>query len=184
MRILHAVPHGVLLLGNHNEVMQDNLRTAAKVRGIDQTRLVFGERLLDATAYLARYTACDLFLDTFPYNAGSTANDVLRMDLPLLTLAGEAITGRTAASLLHTLGLDDLITDNWGDYEALAIELATKPERYAAIKRQLAVARESSPLFHTAQTTRAIEHGYCLALERYWQGLPPDHLFVPAQVHA
>lgn len=180
MRILHAVPHGVLLLGNHNEVMQDNLRTAAKVRGVDQTRLVFGERLLDATAYLARYTACDLFLDTFPYNAGSTANDVLRMDLPLLTLAGEAITGRTAASLLHTLGLDELITDNWCDYEALAIELATKPERYAAIKRQLAMARESSPLFHTAQTTRAIEHGYCLALDRYWQGLPPDHLFVPA----
>ncbi|MEY4295171.1 MAG: hypothetical protein RLY82_859 [Pseudomonadota bacterium] len=179
MRILQAVPNSILLLGGHTEVAQDNLRHAAKVRDIDIARLFFGARL-QAADYLARYTACDLFLDTAPFTAGSTANDVLRMGLPLLTLAGETISGRMAASLLHTLNLDELITDNWNEYETLAIALATQPERYRAIKQRLHEQINISPLFNTAQTTRAIEHGYRMALDRYWQGLTPDHLYVPA----
>jgi predicted O-linked N-acetylglucosamine transferase (SPINDLY family) len=102
------------------------------------------------------------------------------MGLPLLTRQGEAMISRMAASPLHTLGLEGLITTSWSDYETRAIELATEPVRYAAIKQQLMDARESGPLFDTPQTTLAIERGYRMALDRYWQGLAPDHLFVPA----
>lgn len=179
MRILQAVPKSVLMLYADSEIAQSNLRREAEARGVDASRLVFGARV-GVPDYLARLTSCDLFLDTLPYNGGTTANDALWMDLPLLTIAGETMTSRMAASLLHALGLDELVALSWADYEAKAIELATQPEHYAAIKLQLAAARGSSPLFNTVQTTEAIEHGYCMALERYWQGLAPDHLFVPA----
>jgi predicted O-linked N-acetylglucosamine transferase (SPINDLY family) len=179
MRILQAAPKSVLMLYADSEVVQNNLQREAVQRGVDASRLIFGKRV-GVADYLARYTACDLFLDTLPYNGGTTANDVLWMGLPLLTILGKTMTGRMAASLLHTLGLDELVAQNWSDYEARAIALATEPERYAAIKLQLAQARESSPLFDTARTTRAIERGYRMVLDRYWQGLAPDHLFVQA----
>ncbi len=179
MRILQAVPHSVLMLYADSEIAQSNLRREAEARGVDANRLIFGARV-GVPDYLARLAACDLFLDTLPYNGGTTANDALWMGVPLLTMAGEIMTSRMAASLLHTLGLDELVAHSWSEYEALAIALATQPERYAAIKIQLTEARESSPLFDTAQTTRAIERGYLMALERYWQGLAPDHIFVPA----
>lgn len=179
MRILQAVPSSVLMLYADSEAAQNNLRREAQARGVDAKRLVFGARV-GIPDYLARLASCDLFLDTMPYNGGTTANDALWMALPLLTLTGKTMTSRMAASLLHNLDLDELITTSWTDYENKAIELATLPICYAAIKQRLEKQRASSPLFHTAQTTQAIEHGYCMALERYWQGLPPDHLFVPA----
>ena len=179
MRILQAVQGSVLMLYADSEIAQSNLRHEAQTRGVDANRLVFGARV-GVPDYLARLANCDLFLDTLPYNGGTTANDALWMSLPLLTMAGETMTSRMAASLLHALGLDELVALSWADYEAKAIELATQPEHYATIKLQLAAARGSSPLFNTAKTTEAIEHGYCMALERYWQGLAPDHLFVPA----
>ena len=178
MRILHGAPNSVLMLYANSEIAQSNLRREAEVRSIDANRLVFGARV-SVPDYLARLAACDLFLDTLPYNGGTTANDALWMGLPLLTIAGETMTSRMAASLLHTLDLDELVATSWADYEARAIELATEPEHYAAIKQKLNQERKTSPLFDTAKTTRAIEHGYCMALDRYWQGLAPDHLFVP-----
>jgi predicted O-linked N-acetylglucosamine transferase (SPINDLY family) len=179
MRILQAVPTSVLMLYADSEIAQSNLQREAAARGVAAERIMFGKRV-GVADYLARYTACDLFLDTLPYNGGTTANDVLWMSLPLLTVMGETMTGRMAASLLHSMGLDELIASDWADYEARAIALATEPERYAAIQQQLLTARESSPLFDTAQTTRAIEQGYKMALSQYWQGLEPDHLFIPA----
>ena len=179
MRILQGVPQSVLMLYADSDIAQSNLRREAKARGMDASRLLFGARV-GVSDYLARLAACDLFLDTLPYNGGTTANDALWMGLPLLTVAGETMTSRMAASLLHTLGLDELITHDWTSYEARAIKLATQPERYAAIKMKLMQARDVSPLFDTARTTRAIELGYRLVLERHWQGLAPDHVFVPA----
>jgi len=179
MAILQATPRSVLMLYADSEVAQNNLRREAQLRGVDAQRLIFGKRV-GVPDYLARYAACDLFLDTLPYNGGATANDVLWMGLPLLTMAGETMTSRMAASLLHTLDLDELVATSWADYEARAIDLATEPEHYAAIKQKLNQERTTSPLFDTVKTTRAIEHGYCMALDRYWQGLAPDHLFVPA----
>jgi predicted O-linked N-acetylglucosamine transferase (SPINDLY family) len=160
-----------------SEFAASNLRREAEQRGIQPERLVFGKRVA-VPDYLARYAACDLFLDTLPYNAGTTANDVLWMGLPLLTCMGETMTGRMAASLLHTLGLNELIASDWIGYEAKAIELATKPERYAAIKARLQTQRSASPLFDTPRTTRAIEAGCKQALQRYWTGLPPEHIWV------
>ena len=179
MRILQATPSSVLMLYADSEAAQNNLHHAAQARGVDANRLVFGTRV-GVPDYLARLTSCDLFLDTLPYNGGTTANDALWMGLPLLTMVGEPMTSRMAASLLHTLDLDELIATNWSDYEEKAIQLATQPERYTAIKQHLLMQREVSPLFDTTRTTRHIEHGYCLALERYWQELAPDHLYVPA----
>jgi predicted O-linked N-acetylglucosamine transferase (SPINDLY family) len=176
MRILQIVPKSSLMLYADSEIAQSNLRREAKARGVDADRLVFGARV-GIPDYLARLAACDLFLDTLPYNGGTTANDALWMGLPLLTMAGETMTSRMAASLLHTLDLDELIATSWSDYEARAIELATQPERYAVIQQKLYEQRTKSPLFDTARATQAIEHGYCMALERYWQGLAPDHLF-------
>ncbi len=179
MRILHAVPSSVLVLPTHSDIAKNNLLQAAQARGIAPERLVFVDRV-NTLDYLARYRVFDLFLDTFPYNAGSTASDVLRMGLPLLTRAGETMTSRMAASLLHTLGLDDLIAQSWAAYEARAIELATNRIHYANMKQRLLTAQETSPLFDTLQTTRAIERGYRMALDRHWQGLAPDHLYVSA----
>ncbi len=179
MRILQAAPNSVLMLYADSEIAQSNLRSESEARGVSADRLVFGTRV-GVPDYLARLAACDLFLDTLPYNGGTTANDALWMGLPLLTMAGETMTSRMAASLLHTLGLDELVATNWSDYEARAIALATQPKYYEAIKQQLHEQREASPLFDTARTTRHIEHGYCLALERYWQGLASDHLYIPA----
>lgn len=181
MRILQAVPQSVLMLYADSEFAANNLRREADVRGVSPKRLVFGRRV-GLPEYLARYQACDLFLDTLPYNAGTTANDVLWMGLPMLTVLGETMTGRMATSLLHTLGLDELIASDWADYESKAIELATQPQRYAAMKDKLTQQRSASPLFDTAKTTRAVESGYRMALERYWQGLAPDHLYVPADI--
>jgi len=178
MRILHRAPNSVLMLYADSEIAQSNLRREATARGVDASRLVFGTRV-GVPDYLARLAACDLFLDTHPYNGGTTANDALWMGLPLLTLTGETMTSRMAASLLHTLNLEELIATSWADYEARAIELATEPERYAAIKQKLNEQRKTSPLFDILQITRAIERGYRMALELYWQGLAPDHLFVP-----
>ncbi len=179
MRILQAVPSSVLMLYADSDIAQSNLRREAQTRGVDASRLLFSVRV-GVADYLARLASCDLFLDTLPYNGGTTANDALWMGLPLLTVTGETMTGRMAASLLNTVGLNELVTRDWAQYEAKAIELATQPEHYAAIKQQLLAARKSSPLFNTAKTTRAIERGYRMALDRYWQGLVPDHLFVPA----
>lgn len=179
MRILQAVQGSVLMLYADSDVASNNLRREAQLRGVEPERLIFGKRV-GVPDYLARYAACDLFLDTTPYNAGTTANDVLWMGLPLLTCIGETMTGRMAASLLHTLGLDELITSDWASYEATAIAMATQPERYAQIKAALLAGRDTSPLFDTARMTRAIEQGYRMALVRHWQGLEPDHLYVPA----
>jgi predicted O-linked N-acetylglucosamine transferase (SPINDLY family) len=179
MRILQAAPQSSLVLYADSEIAQSNLRSEAEARGVDASRLVFSPRV-GVQDYLARLAACDLFLDTLPYNGGTTANDALWMGLPLLTIAGETMTSRMAASLLHTLGLGELIATSWSDYEARAIALATQPERSATVKKKLAEQREISPLFDTTRTTRAIERGYKMALDRYWQGLAPDHLFVPA----
>lgn len=179
MRILQAVPDSSLMLYADSDIAQSNLCREAEARGVGADRLVFGARV-GVSDYLARLASCDLFLDTLPYNGGTTANDALWMGLPLITIAGETMTSRMAASLLHTLGLDELALHSWADYEAKAIQLANKPERYAAIQQHLLEQRKSSPLFDTPKTTRAIECGYLLALEQYWQGLAPNHLFVPA----
>jgi predicted O-linked N-acetylglucosamine transferase (SPINDLY family) len=180
MRILTAVPNSVLFLLGGNVVAERNLRQQAADDGVAPARLVFGRRLAFGE-YLARYRAADLFLDTLPYNAGTTASDALWVGLPVLTCLGEAFAGRMAASLLTAVGLPELITTDRADYERLAIELATNPEALARVRWKLADARSTAALFDTSVFTRNLEALYGRMYERHRSGLPPDHLCSQAE---
>ena len=177
MRILHAVPGGVLLLYVGNEPARQNLRLAAKQQGISASRLVFASHA-ERSTYLARYRAADLFLDTFPYNAGTTASDALWAGLPVLTLMGESFASRVASSLLMAIELPELITQSTAAYEALAIDLATNPARLQALKDRLASNRLTTALFDTPLFTRHLEAAFEQTIERYRANLPPEHLVI------
>jgi len=139
----------------------------------------FATRLPPAE-HLARQRLAGLFLDTFPYNAHTTASDALWVGLPVLTRIGETFVGRVAASLLNAIGLPELITQTQDAYEKLAIELAMHPDKLAGIKSKLAANRLASPLFDTARFTRHIERAYEAIHERQQSGLPPEHIDVAA----
>jgi len=175
MRILAAVPDSVLFLVGGNALAERNLRREAASRGVSPQRLVFGARVAPAE-YLARYRAADLFLDTSPYNAGTTASDALWVGLPVLTCSGESFAAKVAASVLTAAGLPELITKNRSDYERLAIELATRAERLAAVRQKLADSRSGCALFDTLRITRNLEDLYTRMYERHLCGLAPEHL--------
>jgi predicted O-linked N-acetylglucosamine transferase (SPINDLY family) len=175
MRILKAVPGGVLLLYASHAATENNLRTYAPRHGVDPQRLVFGARLPPAE-YLARYRAADLFLDTRPYNAGTTASDALWAGLPVLTLTGESFASRIAASLLTALGVPELITSTQQQYEQLAIELSLCPQRLSQIRAKVHNNRLSSPLFDTPRFARNLEAAFTAIHDRYQAGSAPDHI--------
>jgi predicted O-linked N-acetylglucosamine transferase (SPINDLY family) len=178
MRILNRVDGSVLWLLENNVIAALNLREEADARGINPKRLVFAKPIALAN-HLARHRLADLFLDTLPYNAHTTASDALWAGLPVLTQVGEAFAGRVAASLLNAIGLAELITSTPQAYEDLAVELALSPEKLAHIKHKLADNRLTTPLFDTRLFTRHIEAAYTAMYERYEAGLPPDHIYVP-----
>lgn len=156
MRILSAIPDSVLWLSPSSDATYANLRREARARGVDPARLVFAPRV-DLATYLARLRLADLFLDTWPYNAGTTANDALLVGLPIITCAGETMASRVAASQLHTMGMPELVTHDLAGYEALAIALARAPARLAGLRERLRELRERSPLFDMARYTRGFE---------------------------
>ena len=129
--------------------------------------------------HLARHRLGDLFLDTLPYNAHTTASDALWAGLPVLTCLGETFAGRVGASLLNAINLPELIATTLEDYERMAIELATDPEKLMKIKRKLADNRSTTPLFDTKLFTKHIEAAYTTMYERERAGLPRDHFSVP-----
>jgi predicted O-linked N-acetylglucosamine transferase (SPINDLY family) len=175
MRILTAVPHSVLFLLGSSELAERNLRREAAARGVAPERLVFG-RSLPFADYLARFCAADLFLDTLPYNAGTTASDALWAGLPVLTCPGKSFAARMAASILTAAGLPELIAADRADYERCAIALATDPQRLGALKQKLAENRGRCALFDTTAFTRNIEALYRQMYERHLAGLPAEHL--------
>jgi len=177
MRILNAVENSVLFLYVDNEQAQANLLNEARLRGVDPARLVFGGRI-PVEEYLARYRVCDLFLDTFPYNAGTTASDALWAGLPVLTLMGQSFASRMAASLLNAIGLSELITGTQEEYEALAIGLAKNPQKLSGIKFKLADNRLTTPLFDTPLFTKNLEAAYIKMMDRYRDDLQPDHISI------
>ena len=178
MRILKQVEGSVLWLLEGNASAAANLRKEAETRGVDPERLVFAERM-SLPDHLARHRLADLFLDTLPYNAHTTASDALWTGLPVLTRIGQSFPARVAASLLTAIGLAELITATPQAYEEFAIELATNPDRLAAIKHKLAQNRFATPLFDTELLTKHIETAYTAMYERCHAGLPPDHINVP-----
>jgi len=175
MCILKAVEGSVLFLYSENLWAEANLKMFAKEAGIDVSRIVFGAHS-PADEYLARYRTCDLFLDTTPYNAGTTASDALWTGLPVLTLIGQSFASRVAASLLRAIDLPELITHSREEYEALAIELASHPHKLATIKQKLAENRLTTPLFDTPLFTKHLEAAYTQMMERYWAELAPEYI--------
>jgi protein O-GlcNAc transferase len=175
-RILKKAKGSVLLIYADNESAQINLTKEITLRGIDPSRLIFGKRL-SKPEYLARFRVADLFLDTHPYNAGTTASEALRMGLPVLTYMGNSFASRHAASVITALNLPELITTTEEEYESLAIKLATDPEKLKNIKDTLVGNLPIAPLYDTPMFTRHLESAYSMMYDRYQQGLGPDHIY-------
>jgi predicted O-linked N-acetylglucosamine transferase (SPINDLY family) len=180
MRILKNVDDSVLWLLSANAAAESNLRKEAEARGIKSARLIFARRVPLAD-HLARHRLADLFLDTLPYNAHTTASDALWAGLPVLTCLGEAFAGRVAASLLNAIRLPDLITTTLEDYEQLAIQLATNPEKLPRRKRRLAENRLTTPLFDTELFAKDIEAAYTTMYKRHITGLAPEYIAITDQ---
>jgi predicted O-linked N-acetylglucosamine transferase (SPINDLY family) len=177
MRLLHQVEGSALWLLRDNEGAERNLRLEARRRGIDPARLVFAGRL-PVDQHLARLRLADLFLDTLPYNACTTASDALWAGLPVVTCRGEAFVGRVAASLLQAIGLPELIAADLEEYEALALKLARDPALLGEIRAKLARHREARPLFDTDRFARHIEAAYTTMWHIWQRGEAPQSFSV------
>ena len=177
MRLLRRVEGSVLWLLESNKWVKNNLLEEVKARGVSADRLVFSQKL-PHKKYLAQFRQADLYLDTFIYNAGATASNALWAGLPVLTKLGKGYTSRMAGSLLASTGLPELITSTAAEYEELALDLATNPQRLAEIKQKLADNRLSTPLFDTELFTRHLEDGYLQAYQRYFDEQEPKAIYV------
>ncbi|KIL98801.1 TPR domain protein putative component of TonB system [Paramagnetospirillum magnetotacticum MS-1] len=172
--ILHQVPRGVLWLLDRGPLSRDNMNREMAGRGIDPARLVFAQRV-DLAEHMARHRLADLFLDSFPFNAITTASDALWSGLPVLTWMGESFVSRGASSLLLALGLPELVTASPEAYKAEAIRLAREPERLRMLKDRLDTRRQTpAPLFDTEIFTRDLEKAYVQMVARSRAGLPPE----------
>jgi protein O-GlcNAc transferase len=170
MRLLLEVPGSVLWLRSMSPESLANLEREARRVGVGRSRLVIAERVADMSLHLARHSCADLFLDTFPYNAHSTACDALWAGVPVVTRLGQTFAGRVAASAVTAAGLPELITHGAADYERKALHLARHPEELAALKARLAANRLHAPLFDSARMTRHLEAAYRTMHERALRG--------------
>ena len=177
MRLLRKVDDSVLWLKSSNLLAKKNLKLEAEKRNVSPNRLIFAKALPHAE-HLSRLRLADLFLDTFNYNAHSTASDALWAGLPVVTKLGEGFASRVAGSLLHAIGVSELVTENEQDYESLALHLARNPDVLLTIKKKIKANRLSHPLFDTERYTKDLETGYAKAYQNYYDG----HL--PKTIHA
>lgn len=173
--ILKRVDGSVLWLFVRNNSAIANLKSEAEKQGFDISRIVFAEAL-PQDEHLSRLSLADIFLDTYPCNAGATACDALRMGVPLLTRVGETFASRIAASLLDSMDSPELITTTKEEYENLAVDIATDKERLVALKKKFADNSITSSLFDKKINTKYIEAAYTEMYERYCAGLKPDHI--------
>jgi predicted O-linked N-acetylglucosamine transferase (SPINDLY family) len=177
MRLLTRTAGSVLWLLDADPIARENLRREAVARGIAAERIVFAPRA-PADEHLARHQLADLFLDTLPYNAHTTASDALWAGLPVVTCLGTAFAGRVAASLLNAVGLPELVTRSLDEYEGLALRIAHDSELRTALKSKLAAHRSTSPLFDTAGMTRHIENAFDEMWRRHCAGEAPSSFAV------
>ena len=177
MRLLASVEGSILWLLEDNSAVAGNLRAEARARNVPPERLVFAKRM-SLPEHLARHRLADLFLDTLPYNAHTTASDALWAGLPIVTCLGKTFAGRVAASLLTAVGLPEMITRTLDEYEALARRVATNPQELALVKQKLEANRLSCPLFDTAQFARAHRNRLCLDVGATPGQFAPEHIDV------
>ena len=172
MRLLQQIPGSVLWLVSENKDHQAQLRQHAQDRGVDPMRLVFAHNEPQAR-HFARHALADLFLDTTPCNAHTTASDSLWAGLPVLTCIGQTFASRVAASLLMAMGLPELVTHDLPSYEAQALHLARHPDALADLSRKLRAHRMTQPLFDVQAYTRSLEAAFETMHQRAMNGLPP-----------
>ncbi len=177
MRILEQVDNSVLWLFEDSLAAAKNLRKEVVKRRISADRLIFA-RVMKLPEHLARHRAADLFLDTLPYNAHTTASDALWSGLPVLTLIGNTFAGRVAAGLLNAIELPELIMTTREAYEAKAVELANAPSKLGRLKEKLAGNRLTAPLFDTRLFCKHIESAYSEMYRCYLSNAPADHIYV------
>jgi protein O-GlcNAc transferase len=180
MRLLRERNGSVLWLLADNETASVNFKREAAARGVDAARLVFAPRM-PQERHLARQRLADIFLDTLPYNAHTTASDALWVGLPVLTCMGGTFAGRAAASVLHAAGLPELVTHSLEEYEATALALARDPQRLSEIRAKLARNRDTHPLFDATRFTRHLEAAFATMWERAQRGEMPASFDVPAK---
>jgi predicted O-linked N-acetylglucosamine transferase (SPINDLY family) len=178
MGLLRRVPNSVLWLLSGNADAPDNLRREAQARGVEASRLVFAPRL-ERESYLSGLRLADLFLDTLPYNAHTTACDALLAGLPVVTCTGSTFAGRVATSLLQALGVPELATTDRRHYEELAFHLATDRHALTALRQKLSRHGASAPLFNTDRWRRHLEWAFEEMWSRHRRGEPPQSFDVP-----
>jgi predicted O-linked N-acetylglucosamine transferase (SPINDLY family) len=176
-RVMRRVDDSVLWLLADNEATARNLQREAAARGVPPERLVFAGRC-DYAHHLKRLSLADLFLDSLPFNAGTTASDSLWAGVPLITCAGRSFAGRMSGSLLRALGLPELIAEDASAFEELAVNLANNPEALGALREKLAAQRLSQPLFDTALYARHLESAFSTMLAQHSRGEPPRSFYV------
>ena len=162
---MKRVEPSVLWLFRSNQFAEMNLKKEAEKRSIDPSRIIFADMMV-RNEHLARYSCGDIFLDTFNFNAHSTASDALWSGMPVLTMVGRGFSARVCASLLTALNINELITMNKQEYEKTAYRLATNPNELFSIKARLIKARRASPLFDSFRYTRDLEEKYESLLKR------------------
>jgi predicted O-linked N-acetylglucosamine transferase (SPINDLY family) len=172
MGLLGAVPGSVLWLAESSPDMAVNLRREAQRCGIAPERLVLAPRV-PLPQHLARQRLAGLFLDTVPYNAGATGVAALWSGVPMLTMRGQTFVARMAASMMHAVGLPELVTDNLEDYEALALKLAYDPELLSGIRRKLQGNLQATLLFDTDRFRGHLEQAYATMVNTWRQGRGP-----------
>lgn len=181
MRLLRAVPESVLWLREMPDETRENLQREAQARRVDPKRLIFAAHVASMEEHLGRHALADLYLDTLPYNAHSTACDALWAGVPVLTCPGNSFASRVAASALTAVGLSELIAPDLPNYERLALELAQQPHRLRELREKLARQRLQAPLFDTERVCRHVEAAYRGMVEHAMRGEAPVGFSVPIQ---
>ena len=181
MKILEKVEQSVLWLLDTNELAKNNLLRETELRKISSDRIVFAKKT-SYDIYLSQFQHADLFLDTFVYNAGATASNALWMGVPVLTKIGQSYSSRMASSLLHSIGLPELITNSPEAYEKLAVELATNTNKLSTIKLKLKENRLQKALFNTEIFTRNFEEGLQKVYKNYLEKNEPKNIFIKEKI--
>ena len=180
MLLLNKVEGSVLWLAQTDDDAVDNLRREAVARGIEPDRLIFAPKVPHRADHISRHALADLYLDTLPYNAHSTVSDALWAGLPVLTCKGGAMVSRIAGSVLHAVGLPELVTNDLEEYQGLALRLANDSSALAGIRSRLAQNRSTFPLFDSHRSRRHLEAAYTTMLENYRSGGTPRSFTVDA----
>jgi predicted O-linked N-acetylglucosamine transferase (SPINDLY family) len=177
MNILKGSPKSVLWIAEEDEIAKLNIKNEALARGVEPSRIVFANKI-PLPEYLARFRIADIFLDTYPYSAGTVASDALRMGLPLIVLQGRTFASRMSSSLLHSINMPELVTKSSAQYEALAIDLYNDHGKYNRVKRKMQSELLKSPLFDIERTTKSIEMTFEIIYDRSQSNKPIEHIFL------